>query len=80
MSKIGRHLFLVAALLLLAIGTALRIYHLGDRSLWFDEAVTANTSRGTLSQILEETRSRLTSPIIYAQEVREYSLSCGVRA
>jgi uncharacterized membrane protein len=41
------------------------MYHLGDRSLWFDEAVTANTSRGTLTQMLGETRSRLTSPIIY---------------
>jgi hypothetical protein len=57
--------FLSAALLLLLAGTALRMYHLGDRSLWFDEAVTANTSRGTLTQMLEETRARLTSPIIY---------------
>jgi len=59
------YFFLVAALLILTIGAAVRFYHLGDRSLWFDEAVTANTSRGTLTQMLEETRSRLTSPIIY---------------
>lgn len=60
-----RHFFRVAAVLLLVIGAALRVYHLGDRSLWFDEAVTANTSRGTLAQMLEETRARLTSPILY---------------
>src|ERR1700733_236654 len=59
------HFFLIAALFLLLVGTALRMYHLGNRSLWFDEAVTANTSRGTLTQMLEETRARLTSPILY---------------
>ncbi len=58
------HLFLVAALFLLAIGAALRVYHVGNRSLWFDEAVTANTSRGTLTQMLEEAR-RCSAPIVH---------------
>jgi uncharacterized membrane protein len=60
-----RHFFQVAALLLLVIGAALRVYHLGDRSLWFDEALTANTSRGTLMQMLEETRARCSAPIVH---------------
>jgi uncharacterized membrane protein len=58
-------LFPIAALLLLTTGTALRVYHLGDRSLWFDEALTANMSRGTLSQMLEETRSRGSAPVVH---------------
>lgn len=57
--------FLVVAALILISGIALRTYHLGVRSLWFDEAVTANTSGGTLTQMLAETRARLTSAIVY---------------
>ena len=49
-------LFLLAGLLLLTAGAALRLYHLGERSLWFDEAVTANASRGALANVLEKTR------------------------
>jgi hypothetical protein len=60
-----RRFFLAAALFLLTIGAALRVYHLGNRSLWFDEALTANTSRGTLTQMLEETRTRCSAPIIH---------------
>jgi len=56
--------FLVAALFLLTIGAALRIYHLGNRSLWYDEAVTANISRGTLTQVLEKTR-RVSAPVAH---------------
>lgn len=57
--------FLVSALFLLTIGVALRVYHLGDRSLWFDEALTANTSRGTVTHMLEQTRARCSAPIIH---------------
>jgi uncharacterized membrane protein len=57
--------FLVAALFLLTIGAALRVYHLGDRSLWFDEALTANASRGTLTQMLEQQRSRGSAPVVH---------------
>ena len=59
------HLFVIAALCLLVISTPLRVYHLGDRSLWFDEAVTANVARDTLTHMIAETRGRLTSPILY---------------
>ncbi|MGA9416551.1 MAG: glycosyltransferase family 39 protein [Terriglobales bacterium] len=49
---------------MLTIGSALRIYHLGNRSLWYDEAVTANISRGTLTQVLEKTR-RVSAPVAH---------------
>jgi predicted membrane-bound mannosyltransferase len=60
----GRSLFFAAAVLLLVAGGALRIHRLGDRSLWYDEAVTANGSRGTLLQVLEVTR-HCSAPIIH---------------
>jgi Dolichyl-phosphate-mannose-protein mannosyltransferase len=60
----GRSLFVVAAVLLLVAGGALRIRRLADRSLWYDEAVTANGSRGTLLQVLEVTR-HCSAPIIH---------------
>jgi uncharacterized membrane protein len=56
--------FPVAALLLLTIGTALRLYQLGNRSLWFDEAVTANISRGALTQLLEKIQ-RVSAPVVH---------------
>ena len=57
-------LFLVAAAFLLTLGAGLRIFHLGERSLWYDEAATANASRGTLSHMLEETQ-RFSAPVIH---------------
>jgi uncharacterized membrane protein len=57
--------FTVAALSIIIIAAGLRFYHLGKRSLWFDEAVTANASRGTLAEVLEETRARGSAPIIH---------------
>jgi uncharacterized membrane protein len=60
----SRSFFLIAALFLLATGTALRVYHLGDRSLWYDEAVTANASRGTFMQVLEKTR-HYSAPVVH---------------
>ena len=59
------HFFLIGALLVLTIATALRVYHLGDRSLWFDEALTADASRGTLTQMLEQQRSRGSAPVVH---------------
>jgi uncharacterized membrane protein len=56
--------FLIAALFLLTISAALRVYHLGNRSLWYDEAVTANISRGTWAQVLAGTR-RVSAPVVH---------------
>ena len=57
--------FLVAALLLLAVAAVLRFYHVGGRSLWFDEALTADISRGTWTEALEGTRSEGSVPVIH---------------
>ena len=57
--------FVIAALAVLTIATALRVYHLGDRSLWFDEALSANMSRSTLSQMLGQQRSRGSAPVVH---------------
>jgi uncharacterized membrane protein len=64
-SRYQRYFFLVAALCLLTIGAALRLYHLGNRSLWFDEALTANTSRSTMTHMIEATRSRGSAPVVH---------------
>ena len=63
-SRYQRYFFLVAALFLLTIGAALRISHLGNRSLWFDEALTANISRSTVAHVLEKTR-RVSAPVVH---------------
>ena len=57
--------FVIATLLVLAIGGALRVYHLGHRSLWFDEALTANSSRGTLTHMMEAQRARGSAPVVH---------------
>jgi uncharacterized membrane protein len=60
----AKTLFLLTAIVLLAVGAALRFYHLGERSLWFDEAVTANASRGTFLYVLEKTR-HFSAPVVH---------------
>ena len=56
--------FIVGAILILLVATGLRAYHLGRRSLWLDEAIAANISRGTLGQTLAITRGLHTAPIV----------------
>ena len=56
-------LFLVCTGLILLLAASLRIYHLAERSLWLDEAIAANISRGTLSQTLTLTRDLHSAPI-----------------
>jgi hypothetical protein len=50
-------LFLTLSILLVVVATALRGYHLGARSLWFDEALAANISRGRLTPTEEGFRT-----------------------
>jgi len=64
-SSRSRLVFVAAAFFVLTVGAVLRIYHLGDRSLWFDEALTANTSRGTLAHMIEATRLRGSAPVVH---------------
>ena len=71
--------FLPIAAFLLTIAAGLRIYHLGGRSLWSDEAIVAtisrgtsydkafvpHPSRGTFAEVLEQTRTWGSYPVFY---------------
>ena len=57
--------FLLVSVLIVLFAVALRIYHIGQRSLWFDEAVAANISRGTLAEALTLTRAEHSAPIVH---------------
>jgi len=53
------------SILIVLLAASLRIYHVSQRSLWLDEAIAANISRGTLSQTLVLTRGFHSAPIIH---------------
>lgn len=57
-------LFLLASVLIILFASSLRVYHISQRSLWLDEALAANISRGTLPQTLILTRGLHSAPII----------------
>ena len=57
--------YVVFSTLLLLAAIFLRFHDLSDRSLWFDEAVAANNSRGTLAETISNTQHRNSSPIFY---------------
>jgi hypothetical protein len=57
--------FLSVSVLIVLFAAALRICHIGQRSLWFDEAVAANISRGTLAEALTLTRAEHSAPITH---------------
>lgn len=57
--------FLFVSVLIILFAVALRSYHIGRRSLWYDEAVAANISRGTLAQALTLTRAEHSAPITH---------------
>ena len=62
-SRQGRRIFLLASILIVLLAASLRIYHIAHRSLWLDEAIAANISRGTLAQTLTLTRGLHSAPI-----------------
>ena len=45
---------LITVGIITVFGAILRFYHLGDRSLWFDEAIEYSISRGSLSDIITQ--------------------------
>lgn len=55
---------LVALFLVLTIAISLRIYSLGDSSLWADEAVYANNSFASFGEFINNTRTQNSSPIL----------------
>jgi hypothetical protein len=56
--------YIVLSVLILLAAALLRFYHLANRSLWYDEAVTANISRDSLDQMLRLTR-KVSAPIVH---------------
>ena len=58
-------LYYAACICLLVAAAGLRFHDLSEKSLRFDEAVTANNSRGTLSEVVSGTRCCNSNPILY---------------
>ena len=61
----SKDFYWVACLCLVAVAGWLRFRGLSDVLLWYDEAVAANNSRGSLGEVLINTRTRNSSPIVY---------------
>jgi hypothetical protein len=61
----ANRVFLALGVLVVLLAASLRIYHVSQRSLWLDEALAANISRGTLSETLILTRVFHSAPIIH---------------
>lgn len=59
------HSYYAICLVLLVAAAALRFYNLSEHSLWLDEAVVANNSRGTFWEVALYTRHRNSSPPLY---------------
>ena len=57
--------YLLTALAILAIAGGLRLWQLGERGVWVDEAVFATNSRGTWQQMVERTRETNSAPLAY---------------
>jgi len=58
-------LVLAAFVLIFLAACALRIDHIGRRSLWLDEAIAANISRGTWAQAMVLIRGIDSAPVIH---------------
>jgi len=63
-AKLSR-LLLVTLILVIALGTALRIYRLGSESIWLDEAFSIKIAHGSPSEIIEETGKDVHPPLYY---------------
>ena len=59
------HLYYAACVCLLVAAAGLRFHDLPEKSLRHDEAVTANISRGALSEVVHGTRYSNSNPILY---------------
>ncbi len=58
-------IFIISVLLILIVAVLLRWYHIDQRSLWYDELITANASNGTLQDALDKTRSFSSAPALH---------------
>jgi uncharacterized membrane protein len=57
--------FLLVSMLIVLLAVSLRIYRISQRSLWLDEAIAANISRGTLAETLILTRAEHSAPVAH---------------
>ena len=57
--------YAIACVCLLVVAVALRFYGLAEYALLYDETRAALNSRGTLPEVLDNTRRRNSSPILY---------------
>lgn len=62
LANVGNELAVPTAIILIAL--ALRFHHLGDTSLWLDEAVYANNARTSFWEFIRLTRGNNSSPIL----------------
>ena len=80
----GGKLYSVVCIMLVIAAALLRFYELPENSFRYDEARSANQSRGTLSEVISETRYYNSSPILYplilyaVQTVERSSLSVRI--
>jgi len=51
--------------MLLVVSGAVRLYHLGYKSLWYDEAVLYWISQGSISKVLQQNALRNSAPPFY---------------
>ena len=56
--------YVLFSVFVVLLAASLRSYHIAKRSLWLDEAIAANISRGTLSETLILTRGLHSAPIL----------------
>jgi len=63
--SVVHRVYLLLSVLIVLAAFSLRIYHISQRSLWLDEAIAANISRGTLSETLTLTRGLHSAPIVH---------------
>lgn len=61
----SRTLCLTAVLLLVVAAVVLRFQYIEIRSLWYDEALAVQLSRGSFMEVLKNTRELNSSPILY---------------
>ena len=57
--------WIAGACLILLAAAGLRLHELSVNSLWLDEAIVANLSRGTFSDLLAEVRIRHSAPLLH---------------
>jgi uncharacterized membrane protein len=81
-ATIGSRTYIAAAILILIVAMILRLLHLGEISLWIDEATLANLSRTTtLQHLIDLTRSRFSSPLgmpLLAFIIEKFSVSTWI--